>query len=104
MCARNTYMPVCARNMCINMCMPARSVCISVRNRCNTHAPVRTECLTGCCGCACVVVPNNNGHSGSFISDIFDKQETSNTLSFVLLSAFVLLAIQFSKSKHRPSF
>jgi len=97
-------MPVCARNTYISMCMPARSMCIPVRNRYNAYVPVSTECLTGCYGCRCVVVPNNNGDSGSFISDIFGKQKPSNTLSFVLLSAFVILTIQVSKSKYRPSF
>jgi hypothetical protein len=94
---------VCASNTYINMCMPARSMCIpaSVRSVCNTYVPVSPECIRGCYECTCVVVPNNNG---IFISENVDKQKTSNTLSFVLLSAFVLLVTQFSKSKYRHSF
>lgn len=68
---------------------------MSVRNVSNTFVLVSTECLRGCYGCTCVVVPNSNGNSESLISGQFDN----NTLSFVLLSAFVLLAIRFSKSK-----
>jgi hypothetical protein len=95
---------VCARNAFTNMCMPARSMCIPVRNLCSTYVPVSTECLTGCYACTCVVVRNNRGNSGSFILGDFDKQKSSNTFSFVLFSAFVLFAIQVSKSKYRPSF
>ncbi len=88
---------MCARNTCINMCTPARSMC-------TTYVPVSTECLAirRCYGCTCILVPNNSGKNGSFISEILDNQKTSDTLSFVLLSAFVLITIQFSKSKHRP--
>jgi hypothetical protein len=111
--SKRRYPPMWARKMYLNVCMPARSVYITVRNRCsmyatvrnrcnahatvrnrcnahatvrnrcNAYATVRTECLTvltGYCGCTCVVVPSNNGHSGSFISGIFDKQDTSTTL------------------------
>jgi hypothetical protein len=71
---------------------------LPVRKMCNTYVPVSTECLTGCYACTCVVVPNNKGNSGSLISENFDEQTASNTLSFVLL------AIQVSKSKYRPFF
>jgi hypothetical protein len=105
-CARNMYVPVPAGNTYINVCMhaSARSMCIPVGNRCNAYVPVSTECLTRCCECTCVVVRNSNGNNGSFILEDVDKEKTSNTLSFFLLSAFVLLAIQVSKSKYRPSF
>lgn len=72
---------------------------MSVRNVSNTDVLVSTKCLWRCYWCTCVVVPICNGNSESLISGNFDKQTTDNTLSFVLLSAFVLLGIQFSKSK-----
>ena len=114
--SKRRYLPACARNtstyinmhMHMRMCMPAsaRSVCVSVRNMCKKYlsVPVSTECFTGCYGCTCVVVPNNYGHSGSFILEDCDKQKTSNTLTFIILSSFVLLVVQLSKSKYRHSF